>query len=218
MKPDVGVDDDLMVMLEGDTMPCRVWPEQDEGPYHRQGVPTRQDVAEDRVGVPLRFAVRLVNSDDLPAAGAVAEIWHCDALGRYSGFPAPTADDATESDSRADERARDETYLRGAQPTDGSGTCEFRTIYPGWYPGRTVHIHLRARFDGETYTSQLYFPDTTSEAVFTLAPYRDRPGRDTTNTTDEIFAKGGEASMLRLKKDRNGYKAVVCFALGDLRR
>jgi protocatechuate 3,4-dioxygenase beta subunit len=175
-------------------------------------------VLDDRTGVPLRFAVRLMKLDGSPAVGATAEIWHCDALGRYSGFPAPGADVATESSPRAERSRHREMYLRGEQPADGSGTCEFRTIYPGWYPARTVHIHLRVRHEGHTYTSQLYFPDALTDAVLARAPYRDRPGRDTTNSVDELFVGGGEAALLQPQPDGTGCKAAVCFTLADDRR
>jgi protocatechuate 3,4-dioxygenase beta subunit len=215
MDRDMSIDADLIAMFDDETVRCRMWPEQDEGPYHLSDAPSRRDVVEDRAGVPLRFAVRLMKFDGSPAVGATAEVWHCDAIGRYSGFPAPGADVTTKSTSRAETPRHGEIYLRGAQPADHSGTCEFRTIYPGWYPARTVHIHLRVHHEGHTYTSQLYFPDALSDAVLARAPYRDRPGRDTKNSGDELFAGGGEAALLQPQPDGTGYKAAVCFTLGN---
>ena len=93
---------------------CRPWMEQDEGPYHLDGEPFRQDLIEDRTGVPLRLSVRLVRDDGGPVVGAVIDLWHCDALGRYSGFPVPDdPDDDAGSAANSTER-----FLRGRQRTD----------------------------------------------------------------------------------------------------
>jgi protocatechuate 3,4-dioxygenase beta subunit len=185
---------------------CRVWPDQEEGPYHRDVALFRQDVVEDRAGIALRLAIRLVGGDGLtPVRGAVVELWQCDALGQYSGFPPP--------DGRSDTGLADEAFLRGRQETDESGICRFRTVYPGWYPGRTVHIHVMAHVGGETFTSQLYFPEEITEAVFARPPYSERPGRDTANSSDTIFASGGEDAVLDLEEDGEGYRAAICFLL-----
>lgn len=175
----------------------------------------RDDIVEDRAGVSLQLEIRLVHSDGVtPVTGAVVEIWQCDAVGRYSGFPPPDAQPADTAASVPPEEGRNEDeFLRGRQTTDGSGICGFRTIYPGWYPGRTVHIHLAARVGDETFISQLYFPEEVTDGVFTRAPYRERPGRDTTNATDSIFAGGGEGALLDVQPDRVGFHASICFRL-----
>jgi protocatechuate 3,4-dioxygenase beta subunit len=90
---------------------------------------------------------------------------------------------------------------------------EFSTIYPGWYPGRTVHVHVMAHAAGRNYTSQLYFPEAITDAVFTRAPYRDRPDRDTMNATDEIFPTGGEPAVLELRHRVNDYLAAARLQL-----
>jgi protocatechuate 3,4-dioxygenase beta subunit len=92
---------------------------------------------------------------------------------------------------------------------------EFRTIYPGWYPGRTVHIHLIIHTEEHVLTSQLYFPDETNNAVLALTPYMTRPGRDTTNDIDEIFATGGDPAVLDIVPTHDGYRAGICLALPD---
>ena len=90
---------------------------------------------------------------------------------------------------------------------------EFHSIYPGWYPGRTVHIHVMVHVDARTLTSQLYFPDEVSNDVLSLAPYSERPDRDTTNATDSIFPTGGEPSVLDVTRDDHGYAAAICLVL-----
>ena len=162
---------------------CRGWAEQDEGPYHRDAQPERRDVVEDRDGA--RAAARHPPHPRRRLASratATVEIWQCDALGRYSGFPPPNLRPSSSAEhgtawlvpAGPDVPARPPTHRRrrhGRVPHD----------LPGWYPGRTVHIHLMVHADGAVLTSQLYFPDDVSDEVFASAPYAERPGRDTTN-------------------------------------
>jgi protocatechuate 3,4-dioxygenase beta subunit len=184
----------------------RLWAEQDEGPYYRSAQPERRDVVEDRSGAPLRLGVRLTDDESRPLRGATVEIWHCDALGRYSGFPPPGGD---ASGSGPDAGQAGETFLRGRQATDPNGMVEFATIYPGWYPGRTVHIHLTVHTADAALTSQLYFPDEVSDLVLASPPYGDRPGRDTTNTTDEVFPTGGDPALVDIARAGGGYRAAA---------
>jgi len=190
---------------------CRSWVEQDEGPYHHGGEPFRHDISEDRDGVALQLGVRLVGADGTPVVGAVVDVWHCDALGRYSGFGRPG--EAAHNGGSAE--GPEEHFLRGRQRTDPAGRCEFRTIYPGWYGGRTVHIHVIAESDGRRSTSQFFFPDALTDAVHTRPPYAQRAARDTTNTTDDIFAHQGEQTTLMVIPDGEGYRASICLVLGE---
>jgi len=202
-------------MLSGCTT-ARLWAEQDEGPYHRDEQPLRRDIVEDRDGVALQLGIRLAHADGSPVYDTTVEIWQCDALGRYSGFPPP--DDSTvvtAADAPRGEYLTDQTFLRGRQTTDADGMVEFGTIYPGWYPGRTVHIHLMVHDGDRTFTSQLYFPDEISDQVLSLSPYADRPGRDTTNGTDEIFPTGGEPAILEVTAIDRGYRGAICLVLPD---
>jgi protocatechuate 3,4-dioxygenase beta subunit len=202
------VSDELASMLSTCAV-CRSWAEQDEGPYHRDAQPVRRDVVEDRVGVPLGLGIRLAGGDGAPPADASVEIWQCDALGRYSGFPPPAPSGAV---ARAEHLA-DQSFLRGRQATDGGGMVEFRTIYPGWYPGRTVHIHLMVHVGDDVLTSQLYFPDEVTDVVLARAPYAERPGRDTTNATDGIFRTGGDPAVVDVRPLGEGYLAAICLVL-----
>jgi hypothetical protein len=83
----------------------------------------------------------------------------------------------------------------------------FKTIYPGWYSGRTTHIHVKVHVGGnEVHTGQLYFADATSAAVYrSRSPYRSRGQKDTPNAADSVFGQGGRQSMLRLAKSGSGY-------------
>jgi protocatechuate 3,4-dioxygenase beta subunit len=192
---------------------CRGWAEQDEGPYHREAQPARRDVVEDREGASLQLGIRLTDHD-APVRATAVEIWQCDALGRYSGFPPPDDSVAvTKLTAPRTEYLPEQSFLRGRQPTDPGGMVEFRTIYPGWYPGRTVHIHLMVQAGDRVLTSQLYFPDPLSDEVLATTPYSGRPGRDTTNGTDTIFPTGGDPAVLDVRPSGIGYQAAICLLL-----
>src|SRR5215212_906535 len=137
---------------------CVVRPEQTQGPYFVDEMLNRSDIREDREGVPLdlTFNVSRVDRGNAaacgPLAGAMVDVWHADAAGQYSDV----RDNAEGFDTQK------ETFLRGYQLTDESGTARFTTIYPGWYRGRAVHIHFKIRESPESdrgyeFTSQLYF-------------------------------------------------------------
>jgi protocatechuate 3,4-dioxygenase beta subunit len=206
------VDADLAVLLESCTV-RRLWAEQDEGPYHRDAQPVRRDIVEDRAGSPLQLGIRLL-ADDAPLPDADVEIWQCDALGRYSGFPPPDSSKVvTTATAPRAEYLPGDTFLRGRQTTDAAGMVEFRTIYPGWYPGRTVHLHLIVRTSGAVLTSQLYFPDDINDTVLASEPYAQRPGRDTTNDTDTILPTGGDPAILDVVPAGGGHRAAICLVV-----
>jgi protocatechuate 3,4-dioxygenase beta subunit len=207
MTTDRSISADIATLLDGTEVACREWAEQLEGPYRRGTQPERRVIVEDRPGVALRLGLRLLDADSQPLIEGGVEVWHCDALGRYSGFPPPLDEGEPVSEATAPRGVYlpDQSFLRGRQTTDETGTVEFHTIYPGWYPGRTVHIHVTAQSYGLAYTSQLYFPDEITDVVFARPPYCERPGRDTTNATDEIYPTGGEPAVLDIHEIGDGY-------------
>jgi protocatechuate 3,4-dioxygenase beta subunit len=197
------------------SVPCRGWVEQDQGPYHRDHEPLRQRIAEDRPGAPFDLFIELVHADGkTPVVAAEIEVWHCDALGRYSGFSATDAEPARATTPAPDDRdAPDESFLRGRQVTGIEGVCGFRTIYPGWYPGRTVHIHVIAHVDGRKHTTQLFFPDQLTDAVHARAPYNQHAGRDTDNASDDVYAHEGASTMLDISTAGNTFEGRICLLL-----
>ena len=203
----------LASMLAG-CATARAWAEQDEGPYHRVAQSVRRDIVEGREGASLQLGIRLARDDAPAVRDAAVEVWQCDALGRYSGYPPPN-DSTVVTLERAprSEHLPNQTFLRGRQRSDAAGMVEFHTIYPGWYPGRTVHIHLMVHVGATTFTSQLYFPDELSDRVMRTEPYAQRPGRDTTNHTDEIFPTGGDPALLDILRAGDGYRAAICLVL-----
>lgn len=181
------------------TPDCVLTPEQEEGPFYIDLARVRRDIVENRSGVPLALALTVVDADSCePIRDAAVDVWHCDALGVYSGEPS--------------EGSQGETYLRGIQLTDGNGLAEFATIYPGQYPGRTTHIHIKVhvggRQSGGTYsgghvshTGQLFASDQRDAEVFALAPYNRNTAEVTPRDADGIFRdQGGSSSVLALAR------------------
>src|SRR6266545_3631870 len=160
------------VLAATNTPACVVRPEQTEGPYfvderlHRSDIRSDPTNGQVRSGTPLALtlAISRINAGDcLPLAGAQVDIWHCDALGVYSDVRDPGF-------STVGQR-----FLRGYQMTDSKGEAKFLTIYPGWYEGRTVHIHFKIRTAPQAgrsfeFTSQIYFDDAFSDRVYADAP------------------------------------------------
>jgi protocatechuate 3,4-dioxygenase beta subunit len=183
-----------LVDLFDDTSACTLTAEQTEGPYYFDVDKIRSDVREDREGTELRLGIRVRDAESCEALrNAVVEIWHADAGGVYSGFDAGAG----------------EEFLRGAQVTDTDGIVEFTTVYPGWYVGRTPHIHARVHVDKATaLTTQLYFDDAISTTVYDGGPpYQGDEGR-VTNDADGIF---DESLLLELAEEGEGYRGTISF-------
>ena len=123
---------------------CVLTPEQTEGPYYVDTNKVRRDVREGRPGVKLTLRTTVVDASTCkPIKGAAVDIWHCDATGNYSGINGSST-----------------TFLRGIQRTNASGLATFVTLFPGWYQGRTTHIHVKVHLGGNVvHTGQLYFPE-----------------------------------------------------------
>ncbi len=166
---------------------CLLLPEKTAGPFPLDEQFVRRDVTEGVEGHPVRLGLRVVDEACTPVPGAAVEIWHADATGDYSAF----ADGGGGKDEAAGT-----TFLRGTQVADEDGIVEFLTIFPGWYPGRAVHVHLRvheatpgsARAIDETLvlTSQLFFDEAYVATVHADAPYARFGLPDTTNAEDAI--------------------------------
>jgi protocatechuate 3,4-dioxygenase beta subunit len=182
---------------------CTLTPEQTQGPYYIDVDKIRADVREDRKGTPLRISARLFDKDGCtPVKDAVFEIWHCDAGGLYSGF---------ESSSQGGGVSDTKRYLRGAQVTDADGIATITTIYPGWYRGRTVHVHVKVALDNRTVlTTQLYFDEAVTAEVYKSAPYNAHAGRDTFNTDDALYR--AETTMT-VSKDVDGYLGLITIGV-----
>ena len=193
---------------------CVVRPEQTEGPYFVDERLNRSDIRSDptdgrvRSGTPLALTLlvsRLNAGDCQPLPGAQVDIWHCDAMGVYSDVQDPGFNTTGQK------------FLRGYQITDANGEARFVTVYPGWYPGRTVHIHIKIRTAplaqrSFEFTSQLYFDDVLTDRVYTVPPYVAKGPRTSRNQHDWIFRRGGDRLMLAPTTVSDGYAAS--FAIG----
>jgi protocatechuate 3,4-dioxygenase beta subunit len=173
----------------GDESSCTLTPEMTEGPFYFDADKVRSDIRDGRDGMTLRLALRVRDSACEPIPDAVVDIWHCDASGAYSEQGDP--------------------FLRGVQVTSREGIAEFTTIYPGWYQGRTVHIHAKVHLDTSTaLTTQLFFDDAITDEVFAAAPYDSRGERDQRNDGDGIF---DPALVLDLSRDGDAYVGTISF-------
>lgn len=195
---------------------CVVTPEQTEGPYFSDVRLNRSDIRSDpadgsvRRGIPLAMVLRVHAVEGgrcTPLAGAVVDVWHCDAAGVYSD----AVDDGADT--------RGSRFLRGYQVTDADGVARFMSIYPGAYPGRAVHVHFKVRSRGRsgrdmTFTSQLYFPDDINQRVLASSPYA-RPGRRVPrNDGDGLFRRGGrQLTMGVTGSPGGGYAAAFDIGL-----
>lgn len=175
---------------------CVLYPEATEGPFYVEAPElNRGDLVQGETipqivsAVPLSLVMKfnaVDGSQCAPLAGARIAVWQCDAVGVYSGLESNFIQMLDTSDSK---------YLRGYQDTDASGTVRFRTIYPGWYGSRTIHIHFKVRVPSAQggmiyeFNSQMYFDDETSDEVLARAPYL--PGRVVRNSNDQVFLGTG---------------------------
>lgn len=181
---------------------CPVTPEQTEGPFYFDPEMVRQDIGEGKAGAPLRLRLQIVDAAGCaPGPRARVDIWHCDAEGAYSGYDR--------------ERTRGQRWLRGTQFADAEGVAEFRTVWPGWYQGRAPHIHVKAWLpDRREVTSQLYFADALSDAVYSQGPYAGRAGRRLRNGDDRIFRSSGDAvPIVQASAAADGYDGAIVIAL-----
>jgi protocatechuate 3,4-dioxygenase beta subunit len=177
-----------------------LYPEETEGPYYVDLNVVRQDITEGKAGQALRLVLQAVQLPaGTPIAGSAVDVWHADALGVYS-----------------DEAAlgtQGRTFLRGTQVTDSTGAVQFQTIFPGWYRGRTIHIHLKVHASSRTFTSQLYFPEDLNNTVMATAPYRSRPNRDTTNATDSVYNQGTKPPLTAVTQEGGVYVARMTLGI-----
>jgi len=183
---------------------CAVAPTETIGPYPSLTDLVRSDIREGRSGLPLVLTITVVNAGSAcsPVAGAVVDVWQCDALGRYSQYAQPGFD------------GRGDTFLRGIQTTDASGRVTFTTVYPGWYAGRATHIHVEVTVNGRSVkVTQIAFPENVTAAVYGSGVYASHGQNPTGNASDMVFSDGVTGELATLAGDTaSGYTAT--FQLG----
>jgi protocatechuate 3,4-dioxygenase beta subunit len=180
-----------------------------EGPYYLPLNLIRRDITEGKAGVPLELDLTVVDAGTCqPIKDAAVDIWHADGLGVYSGV-VPLGAGSTASSTAG-------TFLRGVQNTDADGVATFKTIYPGWYMGRAVHIHIKVHVGGQiVHTGQLFFDDALTAKVYgASAPYDARPDPDTTNATDNIYQQAGASrAILTMTPGGGGYVGSIIMGI-----
>jgi protocatechuate 3,4-dioxygenase beta subunit len=197
--------------------PCVVRPSSTAGPYYVDEQLKRSDIRSDptdgtvKEGVPLLLTLNLssiAKGTCRPLEGAIVDLWQCDADGVYSDAVDPKYFNTT-----------GKKFLRGHQITDQHGLVRFTTIYPGWYPSRTPHIHYKIRSPAAArsayaFTGQLYFDEGLSDRVFARPPYSSRGKRKVSNITDRIYNQdGGRQTTLTVTPAQDGYTATFDVAL-----
>lgn len=204
-----------------------------EGPFFVDEKLNRSDLVGDTTrasvvdGLPLLLSLTLYtlkNDAYAPLSGAQVDVWHADAVGAYSD----------ESHPMNHENTAGQTWLRGYQVTDAEGLASFRTIFPGWYPGRTPHIHFKVRQalpNGKStaeFTSQLFFQEADIDHIYANAPYTTNRRRNTRNANDMVYNErqmdgsvAGSYMLLDLRPDTDGPGYTTQFPLiltdGNLR-
>jgi protocatechuate 3,4-dioxygenase beta subunit len=191
---------------------CVARPEMSQGPFFFDVRLDRSDIRSDpasgvvKDGAPLALTFRVSRIDAnacTPLADAVVDVWHCDAAGLYSGVADPRQDTSREQ------------FLRGYQRTNNQGLASFTTIYPGWYPGRTIHIHFKIRTDPDAaqsydFTSQIYFDEAVNDQVMALPPYNARGQRSTLNARDGLY---DDMLLVPVTQTSEGFAAVFDIGL-----
>jgi protocatechuate 3,4-dioxygenase beta subunit len=197
--------------------PCVVRPAMTAGPYYVDEKLERSDIRSDpsdgaiKTGALLALTLNvhsLTKQGCVRLKGAIVDLWQCDAEGVYSDAVDPKYFNTS-----------GKKFLRGYQLTDGSGIARFTTIYPGWYPSRTPHIHYKIRSPASApqayeFISQLYFDEGLSDRVYARPPYVAKGKRTVSNLTDRIYNQGGgRQSLLTVIPARDGYTASFDVAL-----
>lgn len=166
--------------------PVPLTPSSALGPYYLVNMPVRSDIRENQTaGLPTRLYVRVIDAaTEAPIPGASIDVWHANACGIYSGFAA--------------QGTSGQTWLRGVQYADASGWCLFTSVFPGWYAGRTAHIHARVRRNpaaATVLTTQFFFGNlldipaiVVNPAVYQyVPPYSSCGAPQTVNATDPLY-------------------------------
>ena len=183
-----------------------------EGPYFLEGMPLRADISEGTPGVPLQVRITVTDVQSMPLPGCRVDLWQCDAAGLYSGY-AGQGDSGTVS-------TLGKTFLRGGQTTGADGVAALKSIYPGWYAGRTTHIHFKVWSGAHAVlTSQFFLPDALSEFLYSVLPqYKREALRGVLNSTVGNALMAGRTVTGSVHEDALGYVASLTAVVDPLAR
>lgn len=180
--------------------------------FNRADLRANLDGSAAQSGIPLTLTLLVVDTKAACAAmsGVQIDLWHCNGAGVYSDI--------------ASQNTSTQTWLRGYQITGSSGSVTFTTIVPGWYQGRTTHIHVRVRSmynsasstsDGSN-TTQVFFPQTVIDTLATsVAPYSGEGKNPTTNASDRVYAQQTQSKneLVLTGSASSGYAASFTVGL-----
>lgn len=200
---------------------CTVYGSATEGPCHSNTY-LRKEITDGLVGLPTRFEMMVVDASCNPVPGVIVEIWYASPAGTYSKA-AEAIDAGTEyggslSDLNVsfctgnDSDATASKWLRAYQVADANGRVTFDGIFPGWYRGRTTHVHFIVTVGGkQSVTSQFGFDEALTTAVYTKhGSYSARGDKDTTNASDNVLGPlGVSTSIMSWAQQSDG--ALVCW-------
>ncbi|MEV7090795.1 intradiol ring-cleavage dioxygenase [Streptomyces sp. NPDC093085] len=197
---------------------CTLTKELTEGPYYLDGALVRADVSEGKPGIPLGLVLTVVDDATCaPLNRALVEVWSCDALGEYSGFVG----------NNGHQEPDNGTFLRGGVLTGADGVARITTIYPGWYRGRCIHLHVKVHTDvtltaggtfqggRELHTGQLFIDEAITTAVAAVSPYSANTVPRTTLAQDGIYGNGGATAGLMTVTGSNsaGYSGSLTLGI-----
>lgn len=153
-----------------------------EGPYYSTNTPVRSNIVSSQAGTKTTFTITVADTSCKPVKGARVDIWHANAAGKYSAVDGNT-----------------QNFLRGTQTTNAKGQVTFTTIYPGWYPGRTMHVHFKIWKNGaQVLTSQFFASDATNAKIYATGAYASRGNEDTLLAADHIYTGLSNPAALTL--------------------
>ena len=190
---------------------CTLTAEQEQGPFYYSKPALRADITDGKVGIPMKLRVTVMDlASCAPVPDAAVDVWHADAAGAYS-------DSSTG------------LFLRGIQLTGADGVATFDSIYPGWYPRRTNHVHVKVHEGGSangtytgghvSHTGNLFFPEDVSLAVAELSPYTSNSASRTPLTADFVYSgQNGAGSVMTITETTpgdpsKGYVAAITVTI-----
>lgn len=175
----------LTICATASATTCTPTAEMTQGPYYVAGENLRRNIIDKQPGIRTSLTFTIVDSSCKPVRNAQVDVWHANAAGVYSGVNGNSAN-----------------FLRGSQISNSQGKVTFATIFPGWYPGRVMHIHVKVWRDGkEVLASQLFAKDALVAKIYGKGVYAQRGNQDTTSAEDGIFRslRNANAQLMTLK-------------------
>lgn len=188
---------------------CTLTPASVSGPFYFDPKLDRSDITDKFPGAPLRMRFVVMDAATCtPVPGARVDVWQTRADGYYSGYP--------RQGDRRNVDTSGTTFLRGHQIADSRGEVTFRSIYPGWYLGRTVHVHFKILIDGkDLLTGQMYFPDALSQYIFAnVGAYQRKIVRNVFNGDDELaLSDTTRGGFCDIREEADHYLATLIVAV-----